>query len=317
MATDWTRRRFLKTGAAAGATVGLAGTAVTELLSPSCVFSADEPDLAVVRGPDPFTTAKESIGAIGGMKRFVSRGSRVAVNANTAFKLPGSNVEPAVILATLRACFDAGASEVWLIKPGKPGYWERTPRAAEYSEVLDTTKNSESDFKVVKIPNGVALKEAQVDSLVLECDVYLNVSVVKNHAGTGFTGALKNAMGASPHQPTNRFCHFGSAPPNDGNFYANVDHLSQCIADLNLVRRPDLCLIDATAYLVTNGPAGPGELRRSNTVVAGIDPVAIDAYATRFVDRTSEDVKMIGMAQRLGIGDAGLDKLRIADGVSA
>ena len=54
-------------------------------------------------------------------------------------------------------------------------------------------------------------------------------------------------------------------------------------------------------WLKTKGPAGPGELGRSDTVVAGTDPVAIDAYCTHFVDLQPEDVKMIGMAQQLGV----------------
>ncbi len=313
MKDDLTRRWFLKATAFAGASLGLGSSAITRFLSPATAFAADNPDLVAVTGTDPFATAMAAVERIGGMKRFVPAESKVAINANTSFKLPGSNVEPAVLLAILKMCQDAGASEVWLVKPGKAGYWERSPRSTEFAEVLEGTKKSEQDFKVVEIPEGVALKEAHVDRHVLECDVYLNVSVVKDHTGTRFTGALKNAMGACPHNPTNSFCHFGSEPPDRSKFYANVEHLSQCIADLNLIRRPDLCLIDATAYLATNGPAGPGELRRSNTVVAGIDPVAIDAYATRFVDLKPADVRMIAMAEQHGIGQANPKQLRIVE----
>ena len=314
---DTTRRWFLKTTAVAGAWMGLGGSIVTKLLSPSTGFAANLPDLAAITGDDPFETTKAAVDAVGGMSRFISQKSRVVVNANTSFKLPGSNVEPAVLIATLKMCLDAGAGEVWLVKPGKPGYWDRTKRSTEFSEVIQATKASEHDFKVVEIAKGVALKEAHVDSHVLNGDVYINLSVVKDHAGTRFTGALKNAMGFCPHQPTNSFCHFGSGPPDRAKFYANVDHLSQCIADLNLIRTPDLCLIDATAYLATNGPAGPGELRRAKTVVAGTDPVAIDAYSTRFVDLKPEDVNMIGMAQKHGVGEANIERLSIEEGSAA
>jgi len=51
--------------------------------------------------------------------------------------------------------------------------------------------------------------------------------------------------------------------------------------------------------------------------VAGTDPVAIDAYSTRFVDLKPEDVKMIGMAQKLGVGEANLKRLSIKEGTSA
>jgi uncharacterized protein (DUF362 family) len=317
MTRDRTRRWFLKTGAAAGASVGLASSVVNELLAPSAAWAAEAPDLAAMTGSDPFANATAAVEKLGGMSRFVARGSRVAVNANTSFKLPGSNVEPVVLLAVLSMCLDAGAKEVWLIKGGKPEYWARTPRSEELKDVIEATKVSKSDFRVVEVPDGVALTEAHVDGLVLDCDHYLNVSTVKEHAGTGFTASLKNAMGACPHMPTNRFCHFGSAPPQRDQFYANVDHLSQSIADLNLIRKPDLCVVDATQYLMTNGPAGPGELRRSDTVVAGTDPVAIDAYSTRFVDLTPARVTMIGMAEQHGVGTAKLEQLRIEEGKTA
>ena len=312
-----TRRWFMRTGAAAGASLGLGASVITELLSSSPAWAAEPPDLAAVAGTDPFGNAVAAVEKLGGMSRFVARDSRVAVNANTSFKLPGSNVEPVVLLGVLSMCLDAGAKEVWLIKGGSPEYWGRTPRSVELAEVIEGTRVSKGEFRVVQVPGGVALKEAHVDGLVLDCDVYLNVSLVKQHAGTGFTGALKNAMGACPHVPTNRFCHFGSAPPDRDQFYANVDHLSQSIADLNLIRTPDLCVVDATEYLMTNGPAGPGELRRSDTVVAGTNPVAIDAYSTRFVDLTPGEVKMIGMAEQLGVGKADLSQLRIEEGKSA
>lgn len=317
MTRDRTRRWFLRTGTAAGVSVGLGAPVIRELLSPSPALAADNSDLAAVTGSDSFANTVAAVDKIGGMSRFVNKNSRVVVNANTSFKLPGSNVEPAVVLATLKMCLDAGASEVWLAKGGTPEYWGRTPRSSEFAQVIETTKVSEREFKIVEIPGAVALKEAHVDTHVLEADVYLNVSVVKNHAGTNFTGALKNAMGPCPHQPTNSLCHFGSAPPERDKFYANVDHLSQSIADLNLIRTPDLCIVDATRYLITNGPAGPGELRTSETVVAGTDPVAIDAYSTRFVDLRPEDVKMIGMAQKLGVGTADLKQLRIEEGTAA
>jgi len=317
MTTDRTRRWFLKAGAAAGASAGLGASAFAGLLRPSPAAAAESPDLVAATGPDPFKTATAAVERLGGMSRFVGRGSTVAINANTSFKLPGSNVDPVTLLAVMSMCLAAGAREVWLIKGGTPEYWARTPRSKELADVIAGVQASKGDFRVVEVDGGVALSEAHVDGLVLDSDVLLNVSMVKNHTGTNFTGALKNFMGCCPHQPTNSFCHFGSATPSRDGFYSNVGHLSQCIADLNLIRRPDLCIVDATEYLITNGPAGPGELRRSDTVVAATDPVAIDAYATRFVDRTPAQVNMIGMAAKHGLGEPDLDTLRIEEVSSA
>jgi len=107
-----------------------------------------------------------------------------------------------VLLAALTMCAGAGAKELWLLKGVPSGYWKRSDRAAKHQPVIDSAKASEQDNKVVKITKGVALTEAHVDRRLLEADVYINISIAKHHAGSGFTGALKNAMGACPHEPT-------------------------------------------------------------------------------------------------------------------
>ena len=57
-----------------------------------------------------------------------------------------------------------------------------------------------------------------------------------------------------------------------------VAHLEQLIVDLNKALKPALNVVDATEFIVTNGPFGPGELLKPRKVVAGTDPVAVDAY---------------------------------------
>jgi hypothetical protein len=68
---------------------------------------------------------------------------------------------------------------------------------------------------------------------------------------------------------SNQFFHAGSGAKSE---YADVPFLAQCVADLNTLRKPDLCVADATEFLLTNGPAGPGELRRLDKVILGTDP---------------------------------------------
>ena len=111
------------------------------------------------------------------MARYVPEGSSVVINANTAFKHRGSIVDPNVLLATLTMCADAGAKEVWLIKGVSDGYWKRTDRAVAHLGVIDSAMVSKRKFKVVTIAKGVALKEAHVDRLLLEADVYLDVAI--------------------------------------------------------------------------------------------------------------------------------------------
>jgi uncharacterized protein (DUF362 family) len=296
-----TRRRFIARTAAAGASVTLGGGLFGGLVPPLGANEGRAVGLAAATGPDGFANTLAAVEAVGGMARFVPKGARVLVNANTAFKHRGSIVSPDVLLAVLDLCAEAGAAEVRLVKKVPENYWARSERAAAHQHIIDGAAVSEREFEVVPIPAGVALREAHVDRRLLAADVVLNVAIAKHHRGCDYSGALKNAMGPCAHRPTCRFFHVG-ANPGTNEWYPNPRHLAQCIADVQLVRRPDLCVLDAGEVLTSNGPAGPGELADRQVVVASADPVAIDAYGVRFLGLEPAAVPMIGMAAAHGVG---------------
>ena len=89
--------------------------------------------------------------------------------------------------------------------------------------------------------------------------------------------------------------------------------LQQCIADLNTVVKTDLIVMDANRILLTNGPSGPGQTRDEKTVIAGTDPVAIDAYGTRLLGRNPNDIGHIRYAHELGVGEMDLNKISIKE----
>ena len=113
-------------------------------------------------------------------------------------------------------------------------------------------------------------------------------------------------MGVCPYS-TNRLFHTGASG------YEDVGFLSQCIADLNLVRKPDLCVVDSTEFIVTNGPAGPGEMKKPGKVVAGTDCVAVDALCAEIIGRNIDDIIMLHQAYEHKIGEINIDKLNIKE----
>jgi uncharacterized protein (DUF362 family) len=314
MSDGVTRRQFIRNGTAAGASVAFGGSLLGGFASPTLAGDTAGPGLAAVTGPDGFANALAAVEAMGGIARYVSKGASVIINANTAFKHRGSIVSADVLLATLKLCADAGAGEVRLVKPVKQGYWERCERAAAHQALIDNAVISEREFEVVKVEGGLALEEAHVDRHLRTSDVYLNVTIAKQHRGCRFTGTLKNTMGLCPHEPTCRFFHVGANPdPDSDDWYPNLDHLSQCVADLNLVRQPDLCIVDAGEILTTNGPFGPGKLATPGAVIATADMVAADAFCVRYVGLKPGDVGMIGRAEKHGLGTTDLDAVGVRE----
>jgi uncharacterized protein (DUF362 family) len=307
------RREFLKLNAALGlsAALGAPGAANALGKTPGRPLQGDPVDIAVITGTDYFQNAVSAVEMLGGMSRFVPNGATVGLLLNSPWRNPGTYTNPDVALAVLKMCIDAGAADIFCLKDTPRGYWQRSALAERYADEISGLR-SPGRRRTVEIPNGKKLKQADVARELMESDVIINVPIVKDHNGSRFTCGLKNMMGACSRS-TNRFFHFGSGADD---WYDDVDHLSQCIADLNLVRKPGLLLVDATEFVTANGPAGPGPMARPQKVVAGTDPVAVDACCAEILGRRIDDIQMIEMAYEHGLGEKDLQRLRIEEAVA-
>lgn len=304
MAHSITRRSFIKNSTALGIGSFMAGTFAPLMGS----AAEDKIDISAIQGTNYFDNTVKAVEMLGGMNQFVSRGSRVALLINTAFRYPGTIVNPTISLAVVKMCVDAGAKEIITIPGASKRYWGRATQADKYKDVIASLQPAGS-YTNVEIPKGISLKKAEVVKSLLDCDVFIDIPISKDHTGTGFTGNLKNFMGACPYS-TNRFFHHGS---NAKGAYDDVGFLSQCIADVNLVRKPDLCVVDATEFVTTNGPFGPGKLKKLDKVVAGTDRVAVDTYCCRFLGLEGSKVAMIQKAFEHGLGEIDLTMLTVKE----
>ena len=290
------RRNFLKTSASIAT-----GSLITSALLPkisSGFLRIGMPDITCVKGNDYFLNAQKALELLGGMSQFVKPGSKVALLISPHWDKPATFTSPDVALAIIDLCYKAGAGDIYCLASPGEDYWAKSARAGQMTEYIKALKPGSAPVEI-EIPQGKYLKKAEIVPELLSADVFINIPIAKQHEGCNFTGLLKNMMGACPHT-TNRFFHFGAG--NNKGFYENVEFLSQCIADLNLVRKPDLCVIDATEVILTNGPAGPGEIMKPQRVLSGTDPVAMDAFAAHIIGKNPEDILKIKMAQDHGIG---------------
>jgi uncharacterized protein (DUF362 family) len=266
------------------------------------------PDLCVVSGTSYYDNTVKAVERLGGMGRFVRRGSKVGLLINHPFRNPGTHVNPEIALSVLRMCHAAGAQAVYDLKAAPSGYWQRSPRAKGLAGEIRSLRSG-GEYLDVEVPKGRFLKQGEILRELLEVDVLINVSIGKDHEGTRFSGILKNMMGAATYS-TCRFFHYGHGR---GGWYGDVDFLSQCVADINLLRRADLSISDCTELVTTNGPYGPGKLARPQKIVAGVDPVAVDAYCTRFLGLDASAVSMIRLSAASGLGQADLRRTKIVE----
>lgn len=308
------RREFLSQSAKLGLSVTVGGSLLSRALPGSVAGSAAEggADVAVVKGSDYLKSTAEAVELLGGMKKFVPRGSRVAILPNVQRWHPGTFTKPEIVRAVVRMCLQAGAKEVNCLSWLEMKNWESTGLAAVLKEEganLKLVANEEANFKPVKVPKGKALDEAMIMKELYNNDVFIDIPITKDHAGNKFTGTMKNLMGLNYRQ-NNRGKFHKENWKTDIN---DIKHLDQCIADLNTIIKPSLCIVDATEFIITNGPMGPGEITRPQKIVAGVDRVAMDSYCCTLWGLKAKDIFQIQMAHELGLGEIDSAKVRIKE----
>jgi len=312
MARKIGRREFFKTGAQAGLTLALGRKlAAAPIGRPATGVDAAATGVAVGTGADFGKAAVKAVDLLGGMGRFVKKGARVALLPNVQSRHPGTYTKPEVLRAVIKLCRDAGAADIDCLSWLTVKHWEDAGLKAVIDEEQAGLKLFEKDealFKAVAVPGAKALPEARILTAFYEYDAFINMPVTKDHAGNKFTGTLKNLMGLNS-PVNNRTFH----RPNWKTDPDDVAHLEQCIVDLNKAVKPDLNVVDATEFIVTNGPFGPGELLKPRKVVAGTDRVAVDAYCAGLWGLVAAEIVQIRLGAEQGLGEIDLKKAGVKE----
>lgn len=308
MAKKIGRREFVKSTAKIGISAVLGGSVISQF---SC-SQAGMCDIAVASGEDYIKNTIKAVELHGGMEKFVKKGSKVAILPNTQSRYPGTFTNPDIVRAIIRMCKEAGAAEVNCLSWLTPKHWADSglDKAVEEegANLKLIERDDESLYTPVPVPEGTALKQAQIMNEFFNNDVFIDMPVTKDHAGNKFTGTLKNLMGLN-YRVNNRTFHKEGWRTEQG----AIEHLDQCIADLNTVVKPTLCVVDATEFITTNGPFGPGKLLKPQKVIAGTDRVAIDAYCATLWGLEARDIIMINRAYEHKLGQIDLQKMKIQE----
>lgn len=302
------RREFLQRVAALGlaAGVGKIFTFPPELLA-MAPETRPEAVLAKTTGTNYAHLVGDAVQALGGMKKFVNSNEVVVVKPNMAWdRTPemGANSNPIVVRKVVELCLEAGAKKVKVLDhtchDARRAYANSGIKAA-VEDIKDPRAVvefvDERKFVEMNIPKAKSLKRWSFYKDILEADRFINIPIAKHHSEARLTMAMKNMMGAIGGWRGR--CHVG---------------LHQNIADMNLVLRADLTILDATRIMTQGGPSGgkPEYVQVKNLVFAGVDPVAIDAYGTATLfGMKPADIGYITKGYELGLGEMDLGKIKI------
>ena len=305
------RRIFLKAIALAGAAFTIKDLKAVTLLSQK--FPGTAPgkgyDLVAVMGGKPVEMFRKGIAEMGGMSRFVKKGSSIVVKPNIGWdKVPemAANTNPELVGEIVRQCLRAGAKEV-IVFDHTCDDWRRCYANSGIESAVKAAggkvlpAHEQSYYRQVELPKGVKLKSTQVHQAILDCDAWINVPVLKNHGGAKMSISMKNLMGIVWDR---------------GYFHKN--DLQQCIADVcTLDKKPVLNVVDAYRLMKTNGPRGKneGDVVEAKGMFISQDIVAADTAATSFFNQVREmplnTVEYIGRGEKHKLGTTKLNSLNI------
>ncbi|MFP4071495.1 MAG: DUF362 domain-containing protein [Desulfovibrionales bacterium] len=284
------------------------GAGTSGLLLPRKGLADTGPDLAVTTGA-PGAATRAAVELVGGMSTYVKKGSRVVIKPNMSFAQPperGTTTHPEVVATLTSMCLEAGASRVRVLDHTL----NNKERCLEQTGIRDLCEPlgrdivqgmSDSDqFRESEIPQGEAMRSTEVMKEVLDADVLIAAPTAKHHGSTGVSLAMKGMMGLIYNRSIMHWRY----------------DLHTAIVDLCTLLRPALTVIDAAWVLTSNGPGGPGDVERMDTVIASADMVAADAQAVTLVKWYGQAVeprmvKHIRLAHERGLGRMDIENLRV------
>ncbi len=327
------RRKFLEVAGGTAMLGGLYGLtffnhedfAKPKGIRPPAKATPTTPDIVCVEGnPQTYGDITEkAINELGGIEKFVKKGDKVVITPNMGWmRTPeqAAATHPDVLHRLITLCERAGASRITCIDYTLDD-WKLAFEICGANGAVRGTKahllspTEVTMYKAVDIPSAVPTRTAEgttydpkhhfnqieqkIPRDIMEADCFIVNPVVKDHEAAVITIAMKKLMGCIWNR-------------KDYHRYG----LHDCIAELNMFVKPTLIVTDATRALQTRGPKGPGEVTTPHKVVAGIDPVALDAYCCQFLTVkgiTPDAVNHLVLANSLGRGQIDTSQLNVKE----
>ena len=138
----------------------------------------------------------------------------------------------------------------------------------------------------LKVPSPMTLDAITVPRIVTESAI-ISAAKLKTHMETDVTLGMKNMFGLLPDKFKGKY---------------HMRGMDKVIIDINTVLKPALTVIDGFVGMEGRGPVH-GNPVKMNTIIAGTDPVATDATATRVMGIDPQTIEHIKWGHERGLGE--------------
>ncbi len=228
----------------------------------------------------------------------VAVGASVAIKPNLCTERPEqintANTSSSVVRAVCQVLLER-TSRITIVESNGARY--PAEAAFEHSGIYRIA--DELGIDVTNLSSGPAvevqdarLKHFPLPRVWLDADVFITLPVLKTHATTVFTGALKNQWGCIPR-------------------YDRIllhKYLHELIGLINKIRPVTLALMDGLVGMQGRGPIN-GYPINLDVLLCSRDPVALDATAMRLIGIEPTTSSHLVQAHDLGLGKIAADEI--------
>jgi len=254
--------------------------------------------VSIVKGDDPEKMVSEVLDHLGGVKSLIKPGSTVVLKPNAGHPAPPEssvNTSPEVMAAVIKEVRKADPKQIILAEAAAIGC--DTMECLEVSGLLKAAEEAGVD-KVIDIKAdkdllNIPIRDARSDihkmripRFLLEAEHIINLPIFKSHCSMVFTCALKNMKGVVQDKV---------------HYQMHQTNLAEAMMDLWSIIKADLNIVDFIKPAEGFGPH-TGMPVDFGCMMAGKDPVAVDATACRMVGLPIEKVEYFEPARDRGLG---------------
>ncbi len=260
--------------------------------------------ISIVKGQDRTATVDKAIELLGGIERFVKPGETIVIKPNVAFATPAmlcATANPELVAEVVRLCYNRGKARKVIVTdnpindPASCFTLSGVGKAASAAgaEVMLPKANL---FKNTTLAGGVLIKDWPIFfEPFSKADKLIGIAPVKNHHRAGASMTMKN--------------WYGLLGGRRNIFHQDINNI---IAELAMLVRPTLVILDGTEVMITNGPTGgsTSDLKRANTLIASTDCVAADSYGCGLLGMKVSDLPYLKKAEEASVGTADYESLK-------
>ena len=164
---------------------------------------------------------------------------------------------------------------------------------------IDLIDFNTEETEVIKNKDALQLKQFHIPKIVQSAYI-ISLPVLKDHSFTKTTVSMKNMFGIAPER-------FYSGSWNKSKLhYPSTD---KSVVDICRYKKPDLSVVDASVAL--KGMHLSGTPKNIGLILAGFDPVAIDAVGSELLGHNAYNLEYLMLANGL-LGS--MDHVEIVEG---